>query len=320
MANVTDRRAYALFERLNKPGASKLLIAARQQGIPLTKGQAEAIAKQDSSRQSFSKGPEFGGKVVATAVNDRWAADLIDQKASRGRDGETAILIVQDIFSRKLFARALHRKTAQETADAFEEIISEGGAPRELTTDKALEWTGAFAELVEREGIARRYKPVGDAFANDIATLDNAIGNVRSALGRTRAGKDWPSKLQGIIDGYNETPHSGVMNTQPSDVKEDKSLRFALKSQSGLDQQTSAQFYTKHHDKLREAGAARRLVETGPFPRRRAGTAMWGEFGKILNMGPNVVRTTQAIDAQKAFKPAAAPPDPTKRIRTKQRG
>ena len=47
---------------------------------------------------------------------------------------------------------------------------------------------------------------------------------------------------------------------------------------------------------------------------------MWGEFGKILNMGPNVVRTTHAIDAQKAFKPAAAPPDPTKRIRTKQRG
>ena len=38
MANVTDRRAYALFERLNKPGASKLLIAARQQGIPLTNG------------------------------------------------------------------------------------------------------------------------------------------------------------------------------------------------------------------------------------------------------------------------------------------
>jgi len=158
-----DSRARQLFEELNRPGANKLFLAATERGIPLTRPQARQLVATDDARQEFAPGLKFGGKIVSGALNQRWAADLVDQKANRGKDGETAILVVQDIFSRRLFGAALMSKKASEVATAFEAILNEAGQPKDLTTDAGLEWTGEFDELLRERGIPHIVKPAGDA-------------------------------------------------------------------------------------------------------------------------------------------------------------
>ena len=118
--------------------------------------------------------------------------------------------------------------SAAEIAAAFQSIMDTAGTPRDLNTDIALEWTGAFAQLLRAKGIAHRMKPTGDANINDLATLDEAIGNARSTLGRIGAGKNWPQKLQGVVEGINARPHSGTLGHAPNNVATHEDIQFEI--------------------------------------------------------------------------------------------
>ena len=192
------------------------------------------------------------------------------------------------------------------------------GTPRELNTDSALEWTGAFAQLLRAKAIAHRMKPTGDASINDLATLDAAIGNVRSTLGRVRAGKNWPQKLQGVVQGINARPHSGTLDHAPNNVATNEDIQFALRQRAARDVVTSAQNTQKLKAQLLAAGAARPLLNKGTWPKRRAANATWGERASVVDISNGIVTTTTGAEPIKAFR--AAPGLPRTRLREKQPG
>jgi hypothetical protein len=300
-----DPRVQQLFEDLNRPSANKLFLAAVERGIPLTLPQARQLLVTDDVRQEFAPGPKFGGKIVSGALNERWAADLVDQKANRGSKGETAILVVQDIFSRRLFGKALMSKQASEVAGAFESILNEVGQPKDLTTDGGGEWGGEFARLLRDRGIPHLVKPVGDAYKNDMATLDSAIRGLREALGRVRAGAEWPSKLASVIKGLNETPNAGTLEQRPASVPGNEELQFALKQKAARDIKASAKNSAALMQALQQAQFARELRSTGPFPGRRAGVATWGPPHAITSAEAGSVSLANgARGGAKAFRPA----------------
>jgi hypothetical protein len=300
-----DPRVQQLFEDLNRPSANKLFLAAVERGIPLTLPQARQLVATDEVRQELAPGPKFRGKIVSGALNERWAADLVDQKANRGKGGETAILVVQDIFSRRLFGTALKSKQALVVARAFERILNEVGQPKDLTTDGGLEWSGAFGRLLRDRGISHIVKPVGDAYKNDMATVDSAIRSLREALGRVRAGVEWPSKLENVIKGLNETPNSGTLEQRPASVPGNEELQFALKQKAARDIKSSAENSADLMRALQRAQFARELRSTGPFPRRRAGVATWGQPHAITSAEAGRVTLANGVSGPaKAFRPA----------------
>ena len=66
------------------------------------------ITSEQGSRQLYAPPPRFTGKITATHVNDRWAADVLDFQAKATKATTPVyVLLVQDIFSRFLFAAAL---------------------------------------------------------------------------------------------------------------------------------------------------------------------------------------------------------------------
>lgn len=310
-------RLTALYNDLSRPSANKLYLAAQERGVPLTRAQAREFTKTDEGAQTFAPGPKFGGKVVVGAINERWAADIVDQKARRGSGGESAILVVQDLFSRRLFAKALQTKSAREVADAFDDMLRTAGRPQELTTDGGLEWTGAFAQLLRDHGIPHRVKPVGDASVNDMATLDAAIRNLREALGRTGAGADWPRELPRVVQALNNRPHAGTLEHSPASVPANDDLQFALKQRAARDITISAENTRKLEQGLQAAGHARPLLDTGTWPKRRAANATWGERAPILDISRGIVTTTRGAGPVKAFRPAPMTA-PRRRISSKR--
>ena len=310
-------RLLTLYNELSRPNANKLYLAAQERGVPLTRAQAQEVAKTDEGAQTYAPGPKFGGKVVAGAINERWAADIVDQKARRGADGESAILVVQDIFSRRLYAKALRTKSAREVAAAFQEILDEAGRPQELTTDGGLEWAGAFAQLLRANGIPHRVKPVGDASVNDMATLDAAIRNLREALGRAGVGANWPGEVPRIVRALNNRPHGGTLEHSPANVPTNDELQFALKQRAARDIVTSAENTQTLEDGLQAAGYARPLLDKGAWPKRRAANATWGERAPIMGISRGIVTTTRGAGLVKAFRPAPVAA-PARRIRGKR--
>ena len=294
-----DPRVAALHARLSFPGAAKLLAAAQSQRIPLTYGQARDFVQKEDANQEFAPRPRFGGKVTASGPNERWVADLMDMKASPAVTGQKAVLVVQDIFTRKVTAKALMGKTAAEVAAAFPP-----GSPAELTTDGGLEFTGAFARLMAERGIAHRVKPTGRAHINETATVDAAIRSIREDLGRVKAGNDWPAFLAAVVTGLNAKPNPSVLDQPPDSVEGNAELQFALKAKAGQDMSKSAAFAKKHDAALERAGAGRPLEAFGPFPRQRAGAARWGARLPIDSVQNGMVFTASGRYFSKALRPA----------------
>ena len=140
-----------LSRELGHPGANKLYLAAQRRGLDVSRNIVNAFVRQQSDRQVLAPRPKYEGKIVATSVNDRWAADLIDY--ARRRREYRYVLLVQDIFSRKIWGVAMKDKTPTTTLGAFEHIVRSAGKPRELDTDQGAEFAKDFQEYLDEEEI-----------------------------------------------------------------------------------------------------------------------------------------------------------------------
>jgi hypothetical protein len=262
--NAVQSGLTKLAKRLGYPGSAKLYAAAVREDVPATRKDVDAFVRHNAARQVFARRPKYEGKIVARDVDDRWAADLIDysKRTSKREDGAPYmyVLIVQDIFSRKLYARAMVEKTPQTTADAFESIVREHGkAPRRLDTDGGAEFTAApFQEYLQEEDIMHVRKDLRDT--NATGTLDAAIRNVREQLARIMASENvraWHTVLKRAIDAYNDTVHSHLHGRTPDDLPEDDVLRFRLQAEASNDQGKNEAIIKRREAALKRNGAFR---------------------------------------------------------------
>jgi hypothetical protein len=72
--------------------------------------EAKAFGTKQGQRQILAKPQPFDGKIIANLVDERWAADLIQYTSQPAKVGEKLyeyVLVVQDIFTRFLWARAV---------------------------------------------------------------------------------------------------------------------------------------------------------------------------------------------------------------------
>ena len=161
-----------IYEELNRPSAAKLKIALKKEGVAFAAKDIDALTRKDMGRQLLAPRAHYKGKIVATDINERWAADLLDYTSNPSKKGgEQYILVAQDIFTRKLYARALLKNDPRTVASAFKEILQQAkDSPEELNTDKGGEFTGnAFQVALRDLKIRHRLKDPQDR--NAIATV-----------------------------------------------------------------------------------------------------------------------------------------------------
>ena len=171
-----------VYSELNFPSRKKLAIALHARQIPFTQGQLEDLTRSNEVNQIYGPPPKYEGKITAARMNERWQADLADMTSKPGKDGTDHILFVMDIFSRRVWARAIKGATAEVVTTAFQSILEEAGTkPVELNTDGGPEFTNAFSRMLEQSRINHRRKPSPDS-RNDFATLDSAMGNLKLAI------------------------------------------------------------------------------------------------------------------------------------------
>ena len=292
-----------IYEDLNFPSASVFHKALKRKGIAARLKDVEEFVKSRSERQVIAPPPRHEGNIVATYENERWAADLISfvSRPVKKNEGEYAyILMVQDIFSRYLYARSL--TNVGQTTPAFEEILSESDgrmtdadykSPARLDTDGGPEFTSErFQAMIQRRKIDHKIKPKEDL--NGLGTLDAAIQNVKKALTRRikRNDSDWLTELDATIKGYNDSFHSSI-HTEPNDISEHDV--FALKKKAAEELQDNSDLIEKRMDKLKKTGAFRVFLGRSDAPKQRADKARWSQEIHEVNefVAPGVVKDTK---------------------------
>ena len=144
----------ALSEELGYPGAQKLWAEARRRDIDVTRKVVDAFSSTQGAKQVLRPRPPGKGRFWRLGS---WTAG-IDYNATpspdpQGGDPYQYILIVQDIFSRKLWAHALKSKAPAVAQQAFEAIVRRAGTPDNLGTDNGNEFKGPFQEYLVEEQI-----------------------------------------------------------------------------------------------------------------------------------------------------------------------
>ena len=160
-----------VFEDLNFPSATRLKRVWTARGIPFNASEVDRLVQKETTRQVQAPRYNFDGKIAASRLHSRWFADLIDfsaaPSAGTGKDvglrpaasGEKYILVVQYVFSRKIWTEALINKRPATAVAAFKKILHKAGsAPAALTSDDGMDFSVDFKDLLETKGIVPRQK------------------------------------------------------------------------------------------------------------------------------------------------------------------
>lgn len=261
-----------VFEELNYPSAARLKRVLKDRGIDFDAKAVDELVKGESTRQVQAPAPLLTGKIAAKDLNDVWFADLIDLTAAPSvgakvdlgptEEGEKYILVAQDVFSRRIFARALKNKRPPTVLAAFQDILDTSGErPKQLTVDKGGEFQATFQTFIESQGM----KFVTKDNLRQIATLDVAIGYLKKAMARdARKAKtdDWADRLSKVVRGQNLIPNESYLDgAAPASVPGNADLVAKLVEKNrGFIEENRDQVETREK-KLREAGYFRVLLD-----------------------------------------------------------
>ena len=214
--NPTSKSAFA--------GVTKLLHHIRSTGRQITRKQLnEWLSKQDVYTSHHPIIRRFSRKrVITRGIDDVWDADLLDMaNLSEFNDGINYIAIFIDIFSRYVYAEPMKNKSSKETLRALKQVFHDSDTqPETFRSDAGKEFLGNDVKnyLTNREiyqQIAKNEHKANYA-ERVIQTLKNKLFKYMYSKGTKR----YIDKLQDIVEGYNNSYHTGIQ-CAPSSVNKD---------------------------------------------------------------------------------------------------
>eukprot|EP00732_Lithocolla_globosa_P000231 Lithocolla_globosa_v1_NODE_58_length_7390_cov_243.140014.p2 type:complete len:215 gc:universal NODE_58_length_7390_cov_243.140014:6429-7073(+) len=130
------------------------------------------------------------------------------------------ILMVVDIFSRKIYTRALPTKEVDNVIKAFNDIVKEAGTfPEQLDTDQGSEFGKTFDKGVD--DFYHHKVNIGDHTA--LGVVDAAIRVFKNLIFRyITSGENWAKDLQALTKNFNSTPKKALLKFTPLEVERDK--------------------------------------------------------------------------------------------------
>jgi len=174
----------------------KLLRTAAAEGIKATRKQAVEALEQRVQAQILHPPARSTAKVFSESPQSRYAADLIDFAVNTNRPGGYAyILVLMQVWSRRLWAVPMKTKTWEETNKAMKRLISEtepmpsveDTKTHDLLTDAGLEFSRI--DTIMPEGWVVRMKDPLDR--QGIASLDKAIQTLKVTFGGPHRREGW---------------------------------------------------------------------------------------------------------------------------------
>ena len=298
MAAPTADEILELYDELNFPSATKLRAALLRKGYRVWLSDVEAFVKAQTPTQLFAKGPKYRGHIISSRVNERWALDLIDFTAEP--DGKNKyILLVQDIHSRKIWAKALAEKRPSDYIEAFKSIVREAGRPKELNFDGEFD-VPQFIRFLAAGNVAYRVKQN----KQDLGILDATMGALKRDLKKDMQvqGTDkWGSRLDKVVRGMNNQSRQALLGSDANtayhkpgqEQPKDKALEFELREHAGRQMAAQDAQVRLAQKNVTDAGAFREYI--GRDDRRKRGDRP-NYSGTVVTL--ESVRGNKAIDSQ----------------------
>ena len=149
--------------------------------------------------------------TLTSAPNVQYQADLMDmQKYKRQNNGNVYILVIIDVFSRKLFTFPLKNKCGKTVVTAFEKLFHNKNIPMNLQTDDGREFFNFHMQNLLKKHNVNHFS-VQSQFKASLA--ERVIRTVKTRLWRYftyKGSYQWLKVLPELVMSYNDTPHSSL--------------------------------------------------------------------------------------------------------------
>ena len=267
MAAPTAEEILELYEDNNFPSATKLRAALIKQGYKARINDVESFIKSQTPTQLFANAPTYRGKIITSKPNERWVVDFIDFTADPSGEYKY-ILLVQDIFSRKLWATAMREQKASEYIEHIKSMFIDYGKPQEINADGEFN-IPSFNQFLARNSVTVQYKQG----RQDLATIDAAMNNFKKMLKQQmqeRGTDDWKTLLPKVTRAHNRLAHEALMGNEPNEAYEgeNKALQFELREEASNKMKQHNAVVVQTQKNIQENGAYRTYIGKEDLRRR----------------------------------------------------
>ena len=280
-----------LAKELGTPGQAKLYRAAKKKGIVVSKLEVRRFLAKKGEKQIFRPLPESKGKTGAEGPGFRAQMDLVDLKYSKSQ-GNTTILVVIDVFTRRVYAKPVRSKEPSAVAPKLREILNDMETPVTIiSSDKGNEFTNQVDELLEEKNITHRVK--GEKYdPNVLSVVDRAIQSIKKRLAESLADDpgEWAQRVSEVVRQYNATEH-GTVHDAPKEISTNPIAKFMVTQDNAQKLKHNETILKTRKTALEDAGAFRRPIgglQQGAF--RRGFKATYGPVEQVDTVQGSTVK------------------------------
>ena len=234
-----------IYKRFNRPAAQKLLQLAKSEGLQVTSKEVkEFLAGREEEQQlkETKQTKQSNGHIISLNPFNRLQLDIfVLQKYESSNKGYSYILCIMDIFSRKAFCYPMKTKSLSDTTPAIKKFFSESGLHE--FNKKALVIIMSDSDAAFRGDSRNEEQNFQKVLSNNNAVLEPVTLNDHHALGvidsfakilKRIISKEfldsktttWIDILPGIIERYNNTPHTSLDDITPNQAISDPNKRM----------------------------------------------------------------------------------------------
>jgi len=208
----------------NFPSTNRLYKLVQEANIPVSRKFVQTFLDEQTEKQllqtQIKKHPE--GHIVSNYLNEIWQMDIFDySKFFESNNKYKYMLVCVDVFSRKAYVEPMVEKSSETVATTLKVIILKAKhSPKIITCDTDGAYEGKpFQQLLLEEKIVLDRVVVGDHHA--LGIIDRFARTLKLILSkifiRTKSTR-WIDKIENVINVYNKTPHSGILDLTPNDA------------------------------------------------------------------------------------------------------
>lgn len=194
--------------------SSKLYKKAVEHGVNLTKKEVDDFYKKQPISQVVHRTvkPKKFTSIQANYVGNIYQMDVIVYDRYK-MNNYSYILVVIDIYSRYMDARAMTNRRIETLFENFSSIIHHMGKPDKVECDNEFN-KQLFNEYFKANNITPIYSDPDQLYKNAIVErVNQTIANQLQKIRITSNNYKWYQYLNIVVDNYNETYHSTIKAT-----------------------------------------------------------------------------------------------------------
>ena len=145
--------------------------------------------------------------------------DLVDmQNYSGSNSSYRFILVVLDLFSKRLWLRALKTKQGRETADAIQTVFQDMGFPvQTVIFDEGKEFLNSSVDMLFAQFNIHSYHIKTKTKAGAVERVNKTVKNIIWKIFTETKSHRWIDHIEDIQDNYNNTYHR-IIKMTPNQV------------------------------------------------------------------------------------------------------